>query len=295
MGSGGVVDRQTVTAIFDALDAAADRLVGLDFDALTTPEWLVLLGRCEKVRRRLPVAEHQLINNLARQASAEELGGKLSHAIADWALTSRTEASRRSNAAADLGPRRALTGEPIAPVLAGAAAAQCDGTIGAEHIAVIRRFCRQLPGWVDQATRERAEAQLARQGGQVRPEQLSGLAATIADRLNPDGTYRDEDRARRRALMLGSQQADGMSELRARITPSCAPPWKPCWPSWPPRACATPNPKPPVWTAVPVRPPSTPTPAQRPNALMTGCWPGCAPCWRPESWVSTTAYPRRSS
>ncbi|MFV1499028.1 hypothetical protein [Mycobacterium kansasii] len=47
MGSGGVVDRQTVTAIFDALDAAADRLVGLDFDALTTPEWLVLLGRCE--------------------------------------------------------------------------------------------------------------------------------------------------------------------------------------------------------------------------------------------------------
>ncbi|ARG64032.1 hypothetical protein B1T45_25485 [Mycobacterium kansasii] len=56
MGSGGVVDRQTVTAIFDALDAAADRLVGLDFDALTTPEWLVLLGRCEKVRRRLPVA-----------------------------------------------------------------------------------------------------------------------------------------------------------------------------------------------------------------------------------------------
>ncbi|OOK75804.1 hypothetical protein BZL30_3628 [Mycobacterium kansasii] len=96
-----------------------DRLVGLDFDALTTPEWLVLLGRCEKVRRRLPVAEHQLINNLARQASAEELGGKLSHAIAEWALTSRTEASRRSNAAADLGPRRGLTGEPIAPVLAG--------------------------------------------------------------------------------------------------------------------------------------------------------------------------------
>ncbi|OOK76365.1 hypothetical protein BZL30_3627 [Mycobacterium kansasii] len=99
---------------------------------------------------------------------------------------------------------------------------------------MIRRFCRQLPGWVDQATRERAEAQLARQGGQVRPEQLSGLAATIADCLNPDGTYRDEDRARRRALMLGSQQADGMSELRALITPSGAPPWKRCWPSWPP-------------------------------------------------------------
>ncbi|VAZ97575.1 HNH endonuclease signature motif containing protein [Mycobacterium pseudokansasii] len=219
MGSRGVVDRETVTAVFDALDAAVDRLVGLDFDGLTTPEWLALLGRCEKVRRRLPVAEHQLINHLARQASAEELGGKLSHAIADWTLTSRAEATRRINAAADLGPRRGLTGQPIPPALAATAAAQRDGAIGAEHIAVIRRFCRQLPGWVDQATRERAEAQLARQGSQVRPEQLAGLADTLADCLNPDGTYRDEDRARRRALMLGSQQADGMSELRGLITP----------------------------------------------------------------------------
>ncbi|OOK72250.1 hypothetical protein BZL30_5474 [Mycobacterium kansasii] len=39
---------------------------------------------------------------------------------------------------------------------------------------MIRRFCRQLPGWVDQATRERAEAQLARQGGQVRPNNYPG-------------------------------------------------------------------------------------------------------------------------
>ncbi|ETW24722.1 hypothetical protein MGAST_06900 [Mycobacterium gastri 'Wayne'] len=86
-------------------------------------------------------------------------------------------------------------------------------------MAVIRRFCRQLPGWVDQPTRERAEAQLARQAGQFRPEQLAELAATLADCLNPDGTYTDQDRARRRGLSLGSQQADGMSVLRGLITP----------------------------------------------------------------------------
>ncbi|EUA01968.1 hypothetical protein I547_4125 [Mycobacterium kansasii 824] len=60
---------------------------------------------------------------------------------------------------------------------------------------MIRRFYHQLPAWIDQATRERAEAQLARQGSQFRPEQLAGLAATIADCLNPDGIYRDEDPA----------------------------------------------------------------------------------------------------
>lgn len=132
--------------LFAALDAAVDVVVGLDFDALTTPEWLALLGRCETVRRRLPVPEHQLINNLARQATAEELGGKLSHAIAEWTLISRASAARRSNEAADLGPRRALSGEPIAPVLAATAAAQKTGKLGAEHIKVIRRFCQPLPG-----------------------------------------------------------------------------------------------------------------------------------------------------
>ncbi len=42
--------------------------------------------------------------------------------------------------AADLGPRRALTGEPLAPTLAGAAAAQREGKLGAGQVTVIRRF-----------------------------------------------------------------------------------------------------------------------------------------------------------
>ncbi|VAZ84597.1 hypothetical protein LAUMK42_03420 [Mycobacterium persicum] len=213
------MDWQAVTAAFDRLDAALDVVAGLNFDALSAAQWLTLLQRCEQVRRRIPVPQHQPINHLARQASAAELGGKLSHAIAEWTLISRAEATRRINVAADLGPRRGLSGRPIAPALAATATAQRDAKLGAEHITVIRRFCRQLPGWVDHATRERAEAQLARQASQFRPEQLAELAATLADCLNPDGTYRDEDRARRRGLMLGSQQADGMSALRGLITP----------------------------------------------------------------------------
>src|SRR5215469_6748000 len=105
MGSGGVVDREAITAAFDALDAAVDGMAELKFDALTTREWLALLERCERVRRRLPAVEHPLINHLARQATAEELGGKLAHAIADATLISRAEAARRIREAADLGPR----------------------------------------------------------------------------------------------------------------------------------------------------------------------------------------------
>ena len=57
--------REEITAAFDALDASLDGVLGLDFDALTTPERLALLERCEKLRRRLPAAEHPLINELA--------------------------------------------------------------------------------------------------------------------------------------------------------------------------------------------------------------------------------------
>ncbi|OMC19739.1 HNH endonuclease signature motif containing protein, partial [Mycobacterium sp. SP-6446] len=77
----------------------------------------------------------------------------------------------------------------------------------------------QLPGWIDHATREQVEAKLAEQGTQFRPEQLAALAHTLADCLNPDGTYTDDDRARRRGLTLGNQHADGMSQLRGWLTP----------------------------------------------------------------------------
>ncbi|MGE2818287.1 DUF222 domain-containing protein, partial [Mycobacterium heidelbergense] len=219
MSSGGVVDRDAITAAFDAAEAALDGVAGLECDALTTAEWLEWLERCERLRRRIPALEHEPINHLARQATPEELGGKLSHAIAERTLISRAEASRRINEAADLGPRRAVTGEPLEPVLASTAAAQREGTLGSGQVAVIRRFVHQLPGWIDHGTREQVEAKLAEQGTQFRPEQLSALADTLADCLNPDGTYTDEDRARRRGLTLGNQQADGMSQLRGWLTP----------------------------------------------------------------------------
>jgi hypothetical protein len=219
MSSGGIIDRDAISAAFDALDDVLETVGALSFDALTPRECLALLERCEKARRRLPVPEHQLINHVARQANPEELGGRLSHALAERTLISRAEASRRIKEAADLGPRHGLTGEPIAPVMAATAARQRTGELGSGQIAVIRRFCHQLPGWVDQLTRERAEADLAKQGTQYRPEQLAGLADTLTDCLNPDGTFSDEDRTRRRGLAVGHQESDGMSALRGWITP----------------------------------------------------------------------------
>ena len=186
---------------------------------MNVQQQLALLERCEKARRQLPSIEHPVINSLSHQTTPEELGGTLPHAIAEATLISRAEASRRVREAADLGPRHGLTGEPLAPLLPATAAAQRAGTLGGAQVAVIRRFFHHLPGWVDFATRERVEADLAAHGTQYRPEQLAALADHLADCLNPDGTYTDDDRARRRGLTLGKQGPDGMSELRGQLTP----------------------------------------------------------------------------
>ncbi len=205
--------------MFDDLDAVLARARALPVGAMNVAQQLAMLERCEKARRQLPAIEHPVINSLAHQATPEELGGTLPHAIAEATLISRAEASRRVKEATDLGPRHGLTGELLEPTLPATAAAQCAGALGGGQVAVIRRFFHRLPGWVDFATRKAVEADLAEAGTHFRPEQLAELADHVADCLNPDGTYTDEDRARRRGLVLGKQGPDGMSELRGLLTP----------------------------------------------------------------------------
>ncbi|BCO35443.1 HNH endonuclease [Mycobacterium heckeshornense] len=204
----------------DALHEAVSGLVGLSFDGLTTRQRFQLLDRLERETRRLPVPRHELVNGIRHEAIPAEIGGKVSHALADRLRISRAEAARWIREAEDLGQRRALTGQPLQPRLAAVAAGQRAGTIGAAHVAVIRTFLHHLPCWVDEPTREQAEAHLAKLAAQFRPEHVAKLADKLADCLNPDGNFSDEDRARRRGLTLGKQDVDGMSPIRGWVTPA---------------------------------------------------------------------------
>jgi Domain of unknown function (DUF222) len=211
--------REEIVGAFDALAADLDRILGLSFDALTMHERLAMLTRCEIFRRCLPAVEHPLINQIGEQADATELGGRLPSALADRLRITRAEASRRIHEAAELGDRKAITGEPLPPLLTATAAAQRDGRIGSAHVAVIRGFVHRLPDFVDLETRVKAEAQLAGLGGQHRPDELSRLADKLTDCLNPDGNFTDDDRARRRAVTIGKQGIDGMSPITGYLTP----------------------------------------------------------------------------
>ncbi len=206
--------------MFDAVRDAVSRLAELSFHVLTTPERLALLERLEHDTRRLPVARHALITGVRQQATPAEIGGKLAHVLADRLGITRADAHRRIEEAEDLGPRQALTGEPLPPRLAPTAVAQRAGRIGEAQVRVIRGFLRDLPCWIDADTREHAEAQLVELGVQYRPELLAKLADKLADCLNPDGDFSDEDRAQRRSLVLAKQDRDGMSLIKGYLTPA---------------------------------------------------------------------------
>ncbi len=165
----GASSREEIVETFGALRAELKRMRGLTFDVLTTPERLQTLESLESMARELRAPQHPLINQLDAQASPEELGGTLRCALTDRLRITKAEAGRRVEEAADLGERRALTGEPLEPRLSATATAQRDGEIGDGHINVIRSFFAHLPTEVDLPTREAADVDLAHYAASTAP------------------------------------------------------------------------------------------------------------------------------
>ena len=150
-------------AVLDRLDAARDELAAMSIDALTHKDVLEVLGRMETHTWALPGITHPLLARLDAEASPVELGAtSIAAVISERLRISRDDAHRRFKDARHLGPRRALSGEPLAPKLTHTAAAQAKGLIGPEHVRIIRTFFDDLPDAVDVTTRDHAEATLAR-------------------------------------------------------------------------------------------------------------------------------------
>jgi hypothetical protein len=209
--------------------AAYDKVRTCSLDTLTHPELLDALGELEFLNRQLPAQSHRILARLDREASPKECGAKSWKALLSERLRiSGKEAKRRLQEAAVLGPRTALNGEPLAPVLPRTASRQAAGTIGAEHVAVIREFFTTLPHWVDAATREVIETQLARIAATTGPEELRAAARELMAHLDQDGPMPDDaDRARKRSMNVGAQQSDGMSKLTGNVDPEFRATWEP--------------------------------------------------------------------
>ncbi|MCG7597990.1 HNH endonuclease signature motif containing protein [Mycobacterium sp. PSTR-4-N] len=190
-------------------------------DGLSHRELVALMAEVTSVVRSVPALEHQILARLTSETEPRRLGEASWKKVLTTTLrVSEREAKRRLADAAALGPRQALTGEPLAPLWEATAAAQAAGSLDAEHVAVIAKFHQDLPGWVDVDTRAAADRQLASLGAGLTPEDLKKSADRLAAMIDQDGPEpTDADRARKRGIRLGEQQPDGMSRLTGWITP----------------------------------------------------------------------------
>ncbi len=157
-------------------------------DALSHPELVALLAEVTTVVRSVPALEHQILARLTTETEPRRLGEASWKKVLTTALrVSDNEAKRRLAEAAALGPRQALTGEPLPPVWEATAAAQAAGDLDGEHVAVIAKFHQDLPVWVDVDTRAAADRQLASLGAGLTPEDLKKAADRLAAMIDADG------------------------------------------------------------------------------------------------------------
>lgn len=209
-----------VAAVVAQLRDVRDALTKLSLDELTVADLLGLLDVLESDRRRQPALEHRILNELGGRLSPPDIGAKnWREALQQRLRIGEADARRRLDEAKDLGPRQTMTGEILAPLLPNVAKRQEAGELGADHVRVIRDFFRKLPNAVDYQTRESCEETLAQVAAEHNPDVLRKAAERLADLVNPDGVFDDVDRARRRYLTIGRQQADGMSEVRGLLDP----------------------------------------------------------------------------
>ncbi|WP_442930974.1 DUF222 domain-containing protein [Mycolicibacterium sp. 050232] len=210
------------------LRAAFDAFIACDMGSLSRAELISVLDEYETLLCQLPSPLHRMLAQLQADTTPRELGAKSWNEVLRirWRL-STAEAGRRLGEAAELGPRRSLTGEPLAPVLPVTAAAVGAGLLTTDHVKVLRDAIHHLPGFVDSSTREQFEADLVRVAVGVGPKELKETADLRLFLLDQDGPEPDDtERARKRGVTMGRQGRDGMTALTANLDPEAAAVWE---------------------------------------------------------------------
>ncbi|QNJ91622.1 DUF222 domain-containing protein [Mycolicibacterium fluoranthenivorans] len=211
-----------------ALHAAYQAFAASDFEALTHVELMAVLDEYETLTCRLPSQMHRMLARLQADTTPGELGAATWNSVLRirWRL-STAEAGRRLAAAADLGPRRSLTGETLQPALAAVAAAQAAGLINGGHVDVLRDVIDRLPGFVDATTREQFEMDLVRIAAGVGPKELKDTAELRLFLLDQDGPLPDDaERERKRGVVFGKQGRDAMRSVTGDLTPEASAVWE---------------------------------------------------------------------
>lgn len=211
--------RERINAALDAIDAAHDVLRNTSSALLGNKFRVNVAERLETQNRTNRGLMYRFFGEIADPP--DESGAIAVVRSALWARLRITpnEITRRFKLAARIRPRRSLTGPVLPPELPSLAAAVEAGAIGEDHIRAVCRAVDVLPARISPTDVTIAERKLVEHATKVDAGIVVKIGQRIADYLNPDGLFADEDRARRRGLHLGPQGPDGMSPLSGLLDP----------------------------------------------------------------------------
>jgi hypothetical protein len=216
---GTTQERERINAALDAIDAAHDTLRDTSSHMLGNKFRVEVAERLETQDRVNRGLMYRLFGEIADPPDECESTAATRSAL--WARLRITpnEITRRFKLAARIRPRRSLSGPPVLPELPELAAAVQTGAVGEDHIRAICRAVDVLPACVPATAVATVERRLVEQAKKVDAGIVVKLGQRIADHLNPDGLFSDDDRARRRGLHLYPQGPDGMSRLSGLLDP----------------------------------------------------------------------------
>ncbi len=211
--------RERISAALDAIDAAHDVLRETSSDVVGNDFRVEVAERLETQDRTNRGLMYRFFGEIADPPDGTGFVPMVRDML--WARLRITpkEITRRFKLAARIRPRRSLTGPPVQPELPALAAAVEAGAVGEDHIRAVCAAVDILPSCVSPSDAAEAERTLVQHATKLDAGVVTKLGQRIADYLNPDGLFNDDDRARRRGLRLGPQGPDGMSRLYGLLDP----------------------------------------------------------------------------
>ncbi|MFI2842227.1 DUF222 domain-containing protein [Mycolicibacterium sp. PDY-3] len=222
MGSDVVASRESVQHALSDRAASVKALLDADFTCFDTAELLAIQSEREERARADAAVDHRILAVLMDRATAHEIGGKTwADVLSTRMRLSGAEAGRRVQAAKQLGPRHAMGGEVLAPLLPACSAALAAGTINDGHIQVIRGAVHQAAKHTTPAKCAELEEILVSVAAAAGPETVQTAATHALMLLNQDGPGPDLAR-HRRGIRIGKQDADGLTHISGWVDPELA-------------------------------------------------------------------------
>src|SRR3954454_4106734 len=216
-----------VSSAIAGLQAGVDGLLAVPVEGLAPTELTSALEAMEVQRRRFEAVDQRLLAAASSAGVAASCGQPgLAPVLTSLLRVDAREARARVGRAVDLGPRRALTGEPLEPLLPVTADAVGRGTVSGAQAEVIIECLERIPPSAPAAAGPVAERLLVEAARHEHPRLLRRTAAELLARLDPDGLEPVEDRAERRRGFTLVRKPDGTSSPRGSWTAELTALWE---------------------------------------------------------------------